>query len=46
MSLVSGRYPTADVRVSFPIDPEGFLVKDPGARAGLLGGDQPELRAA
>jgi hypothetical protein len=46
MSFVRGRYPNADVRVRFPIDPEGFFVKDPAARAGLIEGEQPELRAA
>jgi hypothetical protein len=46
MSFVRGRYPNADVRVRFPIDPEGFLVKDPAARAGLIEGEQPGLRAA
>jgi hypothetical protein len=46
MSLVRERYPDADVRVRFPIDPEGFFVKDPAAQAGLLEGGQPGLRAA
>ena len=46
MSLVRERYPGADVRVRFPIDPEGFLVKDPPARARLIEGEHPELRAA
>jgi len=46
MSLVRERYPGADVRVRFPIDPEGFLVKDPAARARLIQGEHPELRAA
>ena len=46
MSFVRERYPTTDVRVRFPIDPEGFFVVDPGARAGLIEGEQPEHRAA
>jgi hypothetical protein len=46
MSFVRARYPNADVRVKFPIDPEGFLVNDPAARAGLIEGEQPGLRAA
>jgi hypothetical protein len=46
IGFVRGRYPNADVRVRFPIDPEGFLVKDPAARAGLIEGEHPELRAA
>jgi hypothetical protein len=46
MSCVRERYPNTDVRVRFPIDPEGFFVKDPAARVGLIEGEQPELRAA
>jgi hypothetical protein len=44
--LVAARYPSADVRVRFPIDPEGFFVKDRAARAGLIEHDQPEPAAA
>jgi hypothetical protein len=46
MSFVRERYPNTDVRVRFPIDPVGFFVQDPAARAGLIEGEQPELRAA
>jgi hypothetical protein len=46
MGFVRRRYPNADVRVRFPIDPEGFLVKDPAARAGLIEGAPPQLTAA
>ena len=46
MSFVRGRYPNADARVRFPIDPEGFFVQDPAARARLLEVEQPGLRAA
>jgi hypothetical protein len=46
MSFVRGRYSNGDVRVRFPLDPEGFFVKDPAARAGLIEGEQPEFRAA
>jgi hypothetical protein len=46
MSFVRERYPNTDVRVRFPIDPVGFFVNDPAARAGLIEGEQPELRAA
>jgi hypothetical protein len=31
--IAAAVYPTADVRVKFPIDPEAFFVKDPAARA-------------
>ena len=46
MSFVRERYPNTDVRVRFPIDPEGFFVQDPAARAGLIEEEQPERRAA
>jgi hypothetical protein len=46
MNFVRSRYPNADVWVRFPIDPEGFFVNDPAARAGLIEGEQPERRAA
>ena len=36
VSLVGGRYPDSDIRVRFPIDPEGFFVEDPAARAGIV----------
>ena len=46
MSFVRERYPNTDVRVRFPLDPEGFFVQDPAARAGLIEDEQPDLRAA
>ena len=46
MNFVRERYPNTDVRVRFPIDPEGFFVVDPGARAGQIEDEQPEHRAA
>ena len=46
MSFVRERYPNTDVRVRFPIDPEGFFVNEPAARAGLIEREQPELGAA
>jgi hypothetical protein len=39
VNLVRGRYPAYDARVKFPIDPEGFFVGDPTARAGIAGFD-------
>jgi hypothetical protein len=41
VDLVTGKFPDADVRVSFPIDPEGFFVKGPAARYGLISREQP-----
>jgi hypothetical protein len=46
MSFVRERYPFADVRVKFPIDPEGFFVEDTPARAGIVGIEQPTEVAA
>ena len=46
MSFVRERYPNTDVRVRFPIDPEGFFVNEPAARAGLIEREQRELGAA
>jgi hypothetical protein len=46
VSVVRGRYPRCDVRVKFPIDPEGFFVKEPAPQSGLVGAEQPDLIAA
>jgi hypothetical protein len=46
MEIVRRQNPGKDCKVRFPIDPERFLVKDPAARAGLIEGELPELRAA
>lgn len=47
LSLVAARYPRGQGRVTFPIEPEGFFIKDHGAQAVVEaeGGDQrPERR--
>ncbi len=36
VEIVEGLNPGADFRVTFPIDPETFFVKDPAAKAGLI----------
>jgi hypothetical protein len=46
VSIVGDRYPGGDIRVKFPIDPEGFFVKDSAARAGIVEVEQPEKAAA
>jgi hypothetical protein len=46
VGIAAARYPGADVRVSFPIDAEAFLVEEPGARSELLTPEQPERVAA
>jgi hypothetical protein len=45
LSIVGKRYPGSLVKVSFPIDPEGFFIEGAGAgRAGLV--ESPERVAA
>jgi hypothetical protein len=46
LSLVGGSYAGCDFRVRFPIDPEGFFVKDPATPAGIAGFDRPNEMAA
>ena len=46
VSVVRGSYPHCDVRVKFPIDPEGFFVKEPAPRSGIVRVEQPDLIAA
>lgn len=36
LEIVEGLNPGRDFRVTFPIDPETFFVKDPAAKAGLI----------
>ncbi len=36
LEIVDGLNPGSDFRVTFPIDPETFFVKDPAAKAGLI----------
>ena len=46
VSLIAGRYPGGDYGVKFPIEPEGFFVKDPAVRAGIVGSERPGEIAA
>lgn len=46
VSLVAARHRASNVRVKFPIDPEGFFVKDPSGQGDLIGHEQPEKVAA
>ena len=42
-----GSYPGCDIRVKFPIDPEGFFVAEPAPRRlGIVGVERPEVIAA
>jgi hypothetical protein len=46
-SVVRGSYPGCDIRVKFPIDPEGFFVAEPAPRrSGIVGVERPEFIAA
>jgi hypothetical protein len=41
VSVVRGSYPDCLVRVKFPIDPEGFFVKEPAPLPGIVGLNRP-----
>ena len=45
-SIVGVRFPDADFRVKFPIDPGRFFVADPTALAGIVGFERPSGIAA
>ena len=36
VSLAKGLYSASDVKVIFPIDPEGFFIEDPFAKQGVV----------
>ena len=47
LSLVGERYPKGEAEAKFPIDPEGFFVRDPAAsRAGPIGFEASQQRMA
>jgi len=46
LSMVGGRYPGGEVRVAFPIESEGFFVREPSALAGIVGSEQDHQEAA
>jgi hypothetical protein len=45
-SLVRGLHPASDVRVVFPIDPEGFFLEDALAQEGLIETGESQRSAA
>ena len=45
-SVVRGSYPGCEIRVKFPIEPEGFYVAKPAPRLGTVGVERPEFIAA
>ena len=46
LSMVGGRYPQGEVRVAFPIEPEGYFVREPSAVVGMVGPEQALREAA
>jgi hypothetical protein len=46
VSLAEGRYLEGNIRVKFPIDPEGFFTEVPLARAGIPEAEQPRKMVA
>ncbi len=46
VTIAEGRYPEGNVRVKFPMDPEGFFVEHPAARARVPEAEQPGKMAA
>jgi hypothetical protein len=46
LGMVGGRYPHGEVRLVFPIEPEGFFVREPTAVAGMVGIEQTRREAA
>jgi hypothetical protein len=46
LSMVGGRYQQREVRVVFPIEPEGFFVQEPSALAGIVSSEQIYTQAA
>jgi hypothetical protein len=46
LSMVGGRYPQGEARVVFPIEPEGFFVREPTALAGICGPERAYQEAA
>jgi hypothetical protein len=46
LSLVGGSYPASDLRVIFPLDPNGFFVRDAAAQAGSITFEEPQKSSA
>jgi hypothetical protein len=46
LNMVGGRYPGSEVRVAFPIEPDGFFVREPSALVGIVGSEQIHQEAA
>jgi len=46
LGLVGGRFPHGEVRMVFPIEPEGYFVGEPPSRAAVLGAEHGQAEAA
>ena len=46
LSMVEARHPQGEVRVAFPIEPEGFFVDGSSTLAGVLETERPKRLAA
>ena len=46
LGIGAKRYPGRDIGVKFPVDPEGFFVEEPAARAGIVTFERSEKTAA
>ena len=46
LRMVGGRYPHGEVRLVFPIEPEGFFVREPTAVAEMIGIEEIRKEAA
>jgi hypothetical protein len=46
LSIVGGRYPQGEVRVVFPMGPEGFFIQEPSALARIVGPEQSYQQTA
>ncbi len=46
LSMVGGRYPQSEVGIAFPIEPEGFFVREPSTPAMVVDHEQIHMEAA
>jgi hypothetical protein len=46
LSMVGGRYPHAEARVAFPVEPESFFVREPSAPEEVVGHERTHEVAA
>ena len=46
LGMVGGRYPHGEIRLVFPIEPEGFFFREPTALTGMVGIEETRREAA